>query len=262
MSDNSKQKDNIYASPQAEISRFSFDNTVVEVFEDMIERSVPGYNKIIQMTEIIAQSLEPNLDDANDTKIGYYDLGCSLGASLLAIKRGLVKTSQADPNIIQQAEITGVDNSAAMIKRCQHIVDQDHTPIPVTIRCESIEETPIDNAMLVTLNFTLQFIPLENRLALLSKIHSGMNNQGALILSEKVCFDSAVEQEIMERLHYDFKSANGYSEMEISQKRSALENVLVAETIDAHKTRLSQAGFSNAEVWFQCFNFVSLIAYK
>ena len=79
MSDNSKQKDNIYASPQAEISRFSFDNTVVEVFEDMIERSVPGYNKIIQMTEIIAQSLEPNLDDANDTKIGYYDLGCSLG---------------------------------------------------------------------------------------------------------------------------------------------------------------------------------------
>lgn len=262
MSDNHRQKDNIYASPQTEINRFSFDNAVADVFADMIDRSVPGYNKIIQMTEIIAQNLGPNTSDTNNLTRGYYDLGCSLGASLLAMRQGVARSCQDKPDLIGLTMITGIDNSEAMIKRCQDNIDRDKSPISVVVRCENIEETPIVNAMMVTLNFTLQFVPLENRLALLTKIHAGLNNKGALVLSEKIHFESKSQQELLERLHYDFKSANGYSDMEISQKRSALENVLVPETIQAHKDRLAQAGFSKAEVWFQCFNFVSLIAYK
>lgn len=255
-----RQIDTIYASPQSNISRFSFDHSVADVFADMIERSVPGYNNIIQMTEIIAQQNALENGDIDDGR--YYDLGCSLGASLLAMRRGVAKAYQNKLDSIGLTSITGIDNSEAMVNRCQTYVDQDKTAIPVTVRCEDIQNTPIIKAMMVTLNFTLQFIAIENRLELLQKIHSGMNSNGALILSEKVQFNNKTQQATLERLHYDFKSANGYSEMEISQKRSALENVLVPETIEIHKERLAQAGFSKAEVWFQCFNFISLIAYK
>jgi len=256
--------DNIYASPKSEINRFSFDDTVVDVFADMIERSVPGYSKIIQMIETIAQRQTAELlsQTPQPTAIECYDLGCSLGASALAMRRGIATVASATPDFVIPTLVTGIDNSTAMIERCQAYVNQDTTPGKVIIRQEDIEETPISNAMMVTLNFTLQFIPVDKRLSLLQNIHSGMNSNGILVLSEKVHFDSPTQQKILEELHWDFKAANGYSEMEISQKRTALENVLLPETIDDHKQRLAQAGFSTAEVWFQCFNFVSLIAHK
>ncbi|HBT2311646.1 TPA: DUF72 domain-containing protein [Klebsiella pneumoniae subsp. pneumoniae] len=62
--------------------------------------------------------------------------------------------------------------------------------------------------------------------------------------------------------HHDFKRANGYSELEISQKRSMLENVMLTDSVETHKARLRQAGFEHAELWFQCFNFGSLVAVK
>jgi tRNA (cmo5U34)-methyltransferase len=65
---------------------------------------------------------------------------------------------------------------------------------------------------------------------------------------------------LMVKLHHDFKRAQGYSDLEIANKRQALENVLVPETRDTHKARLLEAGFSHADVWFQCFNFASLVA--
>ncbi|MBL4868368.1 MAG: hypothetical protein JKY67_18535, partial [Pseudomonadales bacterium] len=142
MSDNHRQKDNIYASPQTEINRFSFDNAVADVFADMIDRSVPGYNKIIQMTEIIAQNLGPNTSDTNNLTRGYYDLGCSLGASLLAMRQGVARSCQDKPDLIGLTMITGIDNSEAMIKRCQDNIDRDKSPISVVVRCENIEETP------------------------------------------------------------------------------------------------------------------------
>ena len=43
---------------------------------------------------------------------------------------------------------------------------------------------------------------------------------------------------------------------------SALENVLIPETITVHRERLMDAGFSSVDVWFQCFNFMSMLAIK
>jgi tRNA (cmo5U34)-methyltransferase len=66
----------------------------------------------------------------------------------------------------------------------------------------------------------------------------------------------------MTDLHHAFKRANGYSELEVSQKRTALENVLVPETLDTHRARLREAGFGAVDAWFQCFNFASLLAFR
>jgi len=54
----------------------------------------------------------------------------------------------------------------------------------------------------------------------------------------------------------------GYSKLEISQKRAALENVLLPETLEAHRSRLDTIGFDAVDVWFQCFNFASMVAFK
>ncbi|MCF6208199.1 MAG: carboxy-S-adenosyl-L-methionine synthase CmoA, partial [Ghiorsea sp.] len=110
--------------------------------------------------------------------------------------------------------------------------------------------------------FTLQFIPKDERLALLQRIYAGMQQGGVLILSEKVCFADDFEQTQHIALHEAFKKAQGYSELEVSRKRQSLENVLIPEPISAHHARLLDAGFDEVQTWFQCFNFVSMLAYK
>ena len=115
---------------------------------------------------------------------------------------------------------------------------------------------------MVALNYTLQFIAVEQRASLLSNIQQGMVPGGVLLLSEKIQFNDASVNDLFVDLHHDFKRANGYSELEISQKREAIENILVPESLTIHRQRLIDCGFSRVEVWFQCFNFASLVAFK
>ncbi len=256
---NKHPTDTLYANPLAEVSHFRFDDNVASVFPDMIKRSVPGYNTILSMicdmSERYAQS------DSH-----CYDLGCSLGAATLAIHEGITA---------KNCKIIGIDNSKAMIKRCQIIVDQlksnadkgasdDRETIstPIELYCNNIESVLIEKASIVVLNFTLQFISMERRQAIIQKIYDGLLPGGILLLSEKVIFTDPPHQQLMTDLYHNFKRTNGYSDLEISQKRTALENVLQPETIDTHKTRLKAAGFNSADVWFQCLTFASLIAIK
>jgi tRNA (cmo5U34)-methyltransferase len=225
---------------------FRFDAAVARVFPDMIRRSVPGYTTIIPMIQVITeQSIQPGTNA--------YDLGCSLGASTLAMRHGIQ---------YRDCELIGVDNSVAMIERCRHYVALDDHPLPVTLRCEDILDTDMRNASVTTLNFTLQFVPLSDRADLLTRIAQATRPGGVLILSEKLRFDDDTDQEIQTRLHHEFKRANGYSDLEISQKRSAIEHVMIPETLEAHRQRLLNAGFERALVWYQCFNFVSILAIK
>ena len=115
---------------------------------------------------------------------------------------------------------------------------------------------------MVVLNFTLQFVPEDQRQALCQRISDAMLPGGILILSEKIQFADAHLQELNTDLHHAFKRANGYSDLEVAQKRSALENVLMPETLSAHQQRLKACGFSSVDVWFQCFNFASMVAIK
>ena len=238
--------DNIYASPLARMVDFRFDERVADVFPDMIQRSVPGYGTLITNIGIIAGNYAQNGSDC-------FDLGCSLGAVTLSMRQRI----KAD-----HCRIIAIDNSAAMIERAQRIITEDNNRVPVVLKQEDIAESSITNASVVVMNFTLQFIDPALRDDLIKKIYAGLQPGGVLIISEKLAFADQNSQQIQQQLHLDFKRANGYSDLEISQKRSALEKVLIPETAAAHHQRLQQAGFNQTEQWFQCFNFASFIAIK
>lgn len=221
---------------------FSFDDKVARVFADMIGRSVPGYGQTLQMVELLAHQYAQS-----GSKL--YDLGCSLGASTMALHRG---SAGKDCTVI------GIDNSPAMVTHCREKLNDDG----IDIRCQDILDTEIEHASVVVLNFVLQFIDQTARPGLLSSIYQGLLPGGVLILSEKISFDDAEENMRQTALHEAFKRAQGYSDLEISRKRTALEHVLIPETQDVHQQRLSQAGFSSTSTWFQCFNFMSMIAIK
>lgn len=242
-----KKLDAIYASPLDEIIDFRFDERVVDVFPDMIQRSVPGYGTMISTIGILAARYAQENSHC-------YDLGCSLGAVTLSMRQRITK-----PN----CDIIAIDNSLAMIERGQQLLASDQTSaIPVTMVCADLQNVDIENASVVVLNFTLQFIPVEERLLLIKRIYQGLKPGGILILSEKIAFDEHAKQDFHIEAHHDFKRANGYSDLEISQKRSALEKVLIPETLASHQQRLKLAGFDFSELWFQCFNFISLVAIK
>jgi tRNA (cmo5U34)-methyltransferase len=130
----------------------------------------------------------------------------------------------------------------------------------IELQQADVLDTPLDNASVVIMNYTLQFIPIEQRETLLKRIREAMTSGDVLILSEKLTLPDPRLNEYLIDLHHDFKRQQGYSDLEIAQKRQALEDVLVPETRERHVARLTAVGFSRCDVWFQCLNFGSLIA--
>ena len=240
------ETDLIYSQAHKQVKNFTFDAQVVEVFPDMISRSVPGYNTIIDTIGRLSQQFVQE-------KTNIYDLGCSLGAATLAMRKGITA---------KNCKIIGVDNSSDMVKRCKMHVDAFKGNTPVEIIEGNIQDIEIANASMVVLNFTLQFIERSQRQALLSKISKGLKPGGLLVLSEKITSEDNVTDEVLINLHHSFKRDNGYSELEVAQKRSALEKIMLTDSVEVHKSRLKQAGFKHNSMWFQCFNFTSFIAIK
>ncbi|MFU8832743.1 MAG: carboxy-S-adenosyl-L-methionine synthase CmoA [Wenzhouxiangella sp.] len=240
------QRDDIFAAGDGPASPFEFSAAVVRVFPDMIERSVPGYRLLLELTPlIVARAVQP------DSRI--YDLGCSLGAATLAARRAVQ---------VDGVEIIAVDNSPEMVMRCREIMATDNSRVPVSVIVGDACEQPIENASLVMMYFTLQFIEPAKRDALMRKIAAGLKPGGVLVLAEKLAFEPSENQQWLDTHHHDFKRAQGYSDLEIARKRQALENVLVPESRAAHHQRLKDAGFSQVIDWFQCFNFAAVAAVK
>lgn len=237
-------QDNIYKKPISAIKPFEFDDRVADVFPDMISRSVPGYSASFELISAVSKQYAQN-----NTHL--YDLGCSLGAATLAMRHSVDA---------KDCEIVAVDNSPAMIQRCEKLVKRDHAAIPVNVKCDDIENIAIQNASIAVMNYTLQFIPQEKRIAVLKKIHTGLAKGGALLLSEKIILADETENKRLIELHHQFKRLNGYNELEIAQKRSAIENVLIPETQEQHITRLQSVGFSTVQQVSQNINFVSFLA--
>lgn len=241
-----QQKDDLYSQYQERVADFVFDEKVAAVFDDMIRRSVPGYATVIAMTKIFAE----HYAQANSV---CYDLGCSLGAGTLAMRKGIDK-----PN----CKIVAVDNSAAMVEKCGQVVDADDSVVPVEVIQSDIQEVIVENASVVVMNFTLQFLSPDRRDAMIQKIYDGLRPGGVLLLSEKIIYEDKDKQAFETDMYHEFKKLMGYSDLEVAQKRKALENVLLPETLDAHHQRLKKAGFTKTYLWFQCFNFMSLAAFK
>jgi len=242
---NDKQ-DNLFAKSRAVTSGFRFDEKVVKVFPDMIARSVPGYELVVPMIGMLARRYAQS-----NSQI--FDLGCSLGAASLAMSQAVRTTG---------TRIIAVDNSKAMVARCKANLAENDGSVPIDVRLQNMLDTRIENASVVVLNFTLQFLDRDQRQTLIKQISAGMRSSGVLIFSEKICFEDQLEQTDQTAWHHDFKRAQGYSELEIAQKRNALEDVLRPDTEAAHFKRLQQAGLSRPRRWFQCFSFASYIAFK
>lgn len=241
-----KNKDTLYRSENEPVKPFEFNQRVAEVFPDMIERSVPGYPLTISMIRVIAD--EYAQEDSN-----IYDLGCSLGAASVAIQQGLKN---------KKCNIIAIDNSQAMIDLCNKNITQDTHRNKIVFELSDALQANIENASVVVMNFTLQFIPLAQRQYLIDKIYQDLLPGGVLVLSEKIVFADGLENDVLIQLHHHMKELNGYEKLEIANKRDALEKVLIPESLEDHQQRLSNAGFSQSFVWLKCFNFVSLIARK
>jgi tRNA (cmo5U34)-methyltransferase len=241
-------RDTLYATENVESGPFEFNEEVAQVFPDMLKRSIPGYAASIQAIGTLAASLvQPNSR--------CYDLGCSLGAATLAMRRNIKAAG---------CRIIAVDNAPAMVSRCRELlaIDKKAGPAEVSVIEANLQEVDITRASMVVMNYTLQFLPLEERPMIIRKIAKGMNPGGILVLSEKVVDEDPVVEEKLQNLHHEFKQRNAYSDLEISRKRAALENILVPETVNTHKQRLTDAGFSHVGVWLRYFNFVSIIAIR
>ncbi len=238
--------DSIFSKPLAEVADFKFDASVATVFPDMIQRSVPGYRAMISAIGLLSERfVQPDSI--------CYDLGCSLGAATLSMRHQITESA---------CEIIAVDNSPAMIEQCQRLVNEDDGVIPVQVIEADVREIVIEKASVVVLNFTLQFLPRDDRLALLTHVFQGLLPGGILVLSEKLQFSDDRQNALHTDMHHIFKKANGYSDLEISQKRLALDNILLPETLVEHQERLRGIGFESSEVWFQYFNFASILALK
>ena len=194
---------------------FRFNEDVAKVFPDMLRRSIPGYTATIEaIGSLAARYVQP---DSN-----CYDLGCSLGAATIAMRQGIDKAG---------CRIVAVDTAPAMTERCREIIAEDDRQFSPATNVEVVEadirDVEIKNASMVILNYTLQFLKIEDRDALTRSIHSGLNDGGILVLSEKVIDENAEMEQLLVDLHHEHKRRNDYSALEVSRKRAALENILI-----------------------------------
>ncbi|HRE51412.1 MAG TPA: carboxy-S-adenosyl-L-methionine synthase CmoA [Flavitalea sp.] len=238
--------DQVFKETIAKPSDFKFNSKVAGVFDDMVNRSVPYYGEMQRMIGELAATHA--LPDSN-----VYDLGCSTGSTLIRMNE----------NVQEDIPFIGIDNSSDMLEKCRKKLNDMGIRRPVKLEIADLDNgVTINNASVAVLCLTLQFVRPINRERLIKAIYSGMVDKGALILVEKILAEDSSFNRDFIRYYYDYKRRNDYSEMEISQKREALENVLIPYKLSENITLLRNAGFSHCEVFFKWYNFSGLIAIK
>lgn len=247
--------DTLFTTPLDKTARFSFDEEVVACFPDMIRRSVPGYGQVLSMLPLFARRhcryRQTSIEGKNISRI--YDLGTSLGAVSFAL---------AERFLPDEIELIAVDVSLPMIERAKALFVQHYPNHRIDFVHADIGQMSLLPCDMVVLNLTLQFLPELDRLPVLQKCYNALEEGGILVLTEKTHLVDAQDDAWRVECYYDFKRANGYSELEISKKRDALENVLITDTQQTHIQRLKQAGFGRVLPWFGFLNFVSFVAFK
>lgn len=242
-----KKIDHVFATKKDKIEAFEFNETVVKVFDDMVSRSVPFYDEIHR---IIIDLLRYN----DGKKLKIYDLGCSTGTTIILIDQYL-------QSVGKRAHFIGIDNSDPMINKCEQKLAKKKVR-SYELLCTKIEDIDFCDADLVIMNYTLQFIPINNRKRIVTNIHDGLKKNGMFVLSEKISCENEGIHQLQTDLYYDFKKRNGYSELEIAQKREALENVLIPITPEKQLKLLKSAGFTKKDMLFRWYNFACFLGIK
>jgi tRNA (cmo5U34)-methyltransferase len=238
------ESDRIFAS-NAPIGDFAFDKETARVFEDMLDRSVPGYTEIQRMITELATDFA--VDGTN-----VYDLGCSTGTTL--------RNLDALP---QQVRLVGVDSSDAMLAKAEEKFAKAPLRHPYALVCRDLNEgVAIETATVVVMSLTLQFVRPLGRQRILKDIFNSLAPNGCLILIEKVLSEDSLLNRLFIQHYHEFKGRNGYSEMEIARKREALENVLIPYRVTENQEMLRHVGFSSVDVFFRWYNFAGIIAVR
>lgn len=240
------ERDEVFREEQAKVGDFKFNREVAKVFDDMVGRSVPFYHEMQRMiTEMAADFATPGSN--------VYDLGCSTGTTFIDI----------DPRVDPSVRFVGIDNSNEMLAKCRQKLDAAKIQRQVDLQCMDLNTgVPVRNASLAMLILTLQFVRPLHRDRLIADVYRGLNENGALILVEKVLGEDSIFNRLFINYYYDFKRRNGYSELEITQKREALENVLVPYKLLENREMLLRAGFRYVDTFFKWYNFCGMIAVK
>ncbi|HEX2627416.1 MAG TPA: carboxy-S-adenosyl-L-methionine synthase CmoA [Chitinophagaceae bacterium] len=239
-------KDEVFKDEIEKASDFKFGANVAKVFDDMVNRSVPYYGEIQRMmAELAADHAKPGSD--------VYDLGCSTGTTMIGM----------DTMVDRSVRFIGIDDSQEMLDKCESKFKEIKFSRPYELRCADLgQSVKIENASVVVLCLTLQFVRPIYREQLLKNIYDGLNPGGVLILVEKILAEESNFNRDFIKYYYNYKRRNQYSELEISQKREALENVLVPYKLSENITLLRDKGFAHCEVFFKWNNFAALVATK
>jgi tRNA (cmo5U34)-methyltransferase len=239
------KRDQIFNSPQENIDPFRFNKEVAQVFDDMVSRSIPFYEEIHRLIVDLTTRFYTG-------KGVVVDLGCSTGTTIDLLEKHFISLGKT-------ISFIGVDTSEPMLleakKKCSEVRQ-------VKFLNEDMTEVDFSTAEIVILNYTLQFLKVDKRIQLLKKIYDALPSGGCLILSEKIKSPSPSMESCITDLYYDFKRRNGYSDLEIAQKREALEDVLVPLSPKEQLTMLCDSGFEDSEMLFRWYNFASYLGVK
>jgi tRNA (cmo5U34)-methyltransferase len=239
-------KDEVFQDEIKKASDFKFGEKVAKVFDDMVNRSVPYYEEIQRMVaEIASDYAKENTD--------IYDLGCSTGTTMINM----------DATVDNNIRFIGIDDSKDMLDKCKSKFTELGFSRKYELLCTDIGKgIKIENASVVVLCLTLQFVRPIYREQLIKNIYDGLVPGGILILVEKILAEESDFNRDFIKYYYNYKRRNHYSEMEISQKREALENVLVPYKLGENISLLRDKGFAHCEVFFKWYNFTGLVALK
>lgn len=240
------RKDNLFKKRKNNIMNFDFGAKTTAVFDDMLIRSVPLYNELQHMIgEIVSEFAQD--------KTNIYDVGCSTGTTLIAI----------DKIVKKNVSLIGVDYSKAMLDKCRDRFKKERIKNKIELVCSDLNDgININNASVVILNLTLQFVRPLYRDSIIRNIYAGLNEKGCLILVEKVLGDDSTFNSMFIKFYYEMKKRNGYTETEIAHKREALENVLIPYRLDENKQLLIRNGFLCQDIFYKWYNFCGIVAIK
>jgi tRNA (cmo5U34)-methyltransferase len=242
----SENKDVVFNEKIEKSSDFKFGAQVAQVFDDMVSRSVPYYLEIQRMIGELAGN-----HAVKGTEV--YDLGCSTGSTLITM----------DSMVAGDVKFVGIDDSQEMLNKCDAKLKELGISREYELQCADLgKDFSIKNASVVVLCLTLQFVRPIHREQLLKRIFAGLNPGGALILVEKILAEESRFNRDFIEYYYNYKRRNNYSELEISQKREALENVLIPYKLSENIALLKDVGFSHTELFFKWYNFTGIIAVK
>jgi tRNA (cmo5U34)-methyltransferase len=243
------KRDRIFRGTAGQVKGFEFNDEVAEVFDDMIRRSVPFYLEQQAMIKEIGKKFWiPGTD--------VYDLGCATATTLINLCR----------EIAEPASFIGYDSSLPMLERAKRKIKENGLEDRVKMRYGDLNGDlsglPLENASVVTMCWTLQFIRPLRRDSLVRWVYDGTVEGGAFVVTEKVHTSNTDMNRFFIDFYSDFKRRNGYSGQEILRKREALESVLIPYRIDENLEMIRRNGWEIVETFFQWYNFAGFLCVK